>query len=174
MEFGLSTLAQSAYAYAAATSIELLLVGGVFLLILVYGLTYGKYRLSTLLISSYVGLALFSLFPYLDSIPWDPGLLFNKVTVMPVAVFTILTVFMYVTLVPIIDTEFSRRKLRKWYEAVVLSLSITIVFTTSVYHIGISQNMVAPQSLLDSLFLPTYFLFWWFILPLIGLYITRD
>jgi len=174
MELGFSTLAQSAYAYAAATSIELLLFGGVFLLLLVYGLTYGKYRLSALLIAAYVGLVLFSLFPYLDLIPWNPEPLFNKITVLPVAVFAMLVIFTHFTLSPVIDRQFSRRKLRKWFEAGVLSLSITIVFTASVYHVGISQNVVIAQSLLDSLFLPVQYIFWWFLVPLIGLYVTRD
>ena len=174
MEFGFSTLAQSAYAYAATTSIELMLFGGIFLLVLVYGLTYGKYRLSTLLIAAYVGMALFLLFPYLDSIPWDPGLLFKKITILPTAVFAIFVAFSYFILVPVIDCEFSRRKLKQWFEAGVLSLSITIVFTAIVYHIGISENVATPESLLDSLFLPVQYLFWWFLVPLMGLYITRD
>lgn len=174
MEFGFSTLAQSAYAYAATTSIELMLFGGIFLLVLVYGLTYGKYRLSTLLIAAYMGLALFSLFPYLDSIPWNPGLLFNKITMLPTAVFAIFVAFSYFILVPVIDCEFSHRKLKQWFEAGVLSLSITIVFTASVYHIGISENVVTPQSLLDSLFLPVQYLFWWLLISLVGSYIVRD
>ena len=174
MEFGLSTLAQNAYAHAATTSVELMLFGGVYLLVLVYGLTYGKYRLSTLLIAAYVGLVLFSLFPYLDSIPWDPGLLFNKISVLPTAVFAILVVFAYFILLPVIDCQFSRRKLRQLFEAGILSLSITIVFTAIIYHIGISENVATPESLLDSLFLPVQYLFWWFLVPLMGLYITRD
>lgn len=174
MEFGFSTLAQSAYTYAATTSIELMLLGGVFLLVLACGLAYGKYRLSTLLIASYMGLALFSLFPYIDAIPWDGGLLFNKISILPVAVFAILVFSTYLILVSVIDCQFSRRKLKKWFEAGILSLSITIILTASVYHIGISQNIVTSQSLLDYLFLPANFLFWWFLVPLIGLYITRD
>lgn len=174
MEFGFSTLAQGALAYAASTSIELMLFGGVFLLVLVYGLTYGKYRLSTLLIASYVGLAFFLLFPYMNSIPWNPGLLFDKITILPVAIFAVLVASIYFILLPSIDSEFSRRKLRKWFEAGVLSISIAIVFTASVYHIGIVQNVDTPQSLLDLLFLPTQYIFWWFLIPLIGFYLSRD
>lgn len=173
-EFGFSTLAQSAFSYAAATSVELMLFGGVFLLLLVLGLTYGKYRISTILISAYIGLALSLLFPYIDLIPWTPEILFSKISVLPVTVFLVFIVLLYFSLMPLIDSEFSRRKLRKWFEAVILSLSTAIVLTASIYHIGIVQNVVAPQSLLDSLFLPTQYIFWWFLIPLVGLYITRD
>jgi len=174
MEFGFSTLAQSAYAYAATTSIELMLFGGIFLLLLVFGLTYGKYRLSTLIISLYVGLALFLLFPYIGYISWNPGLLFNKITVLPVALFLLLILFVYFMIVSVIDCDFSRSKIKRWFEAGVLSLSITIILTASIYHIGISENVAVSQSLLDSLFLPAQYLFWWLLIPLVGLFITRD
>ena len=174
MEFGFSTLAQSARAYTATTSIELMLFGGIFLLMLAWGLAYGKYRLSTLIISLYAGLTPFLLFPYIDSVPWNPGLLFNKIEVLPVVLFAVLVFFIYFTLVPIIECQFSRVKIRRWFEAAVLSLSTTITLTASLYYIGISQTIIAPQSLLDSLFLEPVYLFWWFLIPLVGLYITKD
>lgn len=174
MEFGFSTLAQSALAYAAATSVELALLLGIFLMVLVFGFTYGKYRLAALIISAYTALALFLLFPYVDLIPWSPGLLFGKLSILPTVVFLIFVGLVYFALLPFIDAEYSRRQMRKWLEAGVLSLSVVVIFTASIYYAGITQNATAPQSLLDFLFLPPQYLFWWLLVPLIGLFIARD
>lgn len=148
-------------------------IGNFFVLILiaavlfVFALRAGRSLLISLILALYVGFALFTIFPFTDSFIVGDTALMRAVSGM--VLFAIFTIVPFILL----------RRVATSGAVFIHPLSLAVLtlatggFILAIgYHVLNIAALIPLTPSLDALFGPDKFFFWWFIAPLVGIFIT--
>lgn len=148
-------------------------IGNFFVLILiavllfVFALRAGRSLLISLILSLYVGFALFTAFPYTDTFIVGDTALMRAVS--GIVLFAIFTIAPFVLL----------RRVSTSGSVFIQPIPLAVLtFVTGGFILAIGYHVLNIAAVipltpsLDALFAPDRFFFWWFIAPLVGIFIT--
>lgn len=152
-------------------SLDTIILITIFVVFLVYGLRYGKYRMISLVISFYIVIPIISFFPYLNTLSFL-GESVNAITYSQIGVFLLIVIFLNVILSRFICEEFPSRGLRRLVEAGLLSASSGGLLLAIAYHIIPITALHDFAGPIDALFASATMFFWWLIIPLAVLLFT--
>lgn len=143
--------------------LALLIVAGVLFL---FALKAGRAAFITLVMALYAGFALFTVFPYKDMLAGDSA---TAAFVANTLIFGALTFFPYVLLRRISTTGSMHINPVLLFGLALLSGGFILALG---YHIlGLSAAIPLTPTL-NALFAPDKYFFWWFIAPLVGIFLT--
>jgi len=155
--------------FSGAITTDIIIIFSVFFLLFFFSVVYGKSNSASLLISLYIGILIFLMFPYLE----DTTLLKSsesQVTISHVSLFLIIVSLTYSIVRRMIFLEYSRNKIMKYIESGILSASSSVLFFSFLYHTIPIATLYNFGPSIDNLFSSQYF-FFWLVAPLIGLFI---
>jgi len=136
-------------------------------LLFFFALRAGRTLLISLILSLYVGFALFTVFPYKELIIVGDTALVRAVA--SIALFAAFTFFPYILLRRVSSSGSMR------INPIVLA-ALTLVtggFVLALgYHVLNIGDVIPLTPSLDLLFAPDKYFFWWFLAPLAGVYLT--
>lgn len=166
-----TALASSTQSYISSLSIDVTVLVVIFVLMFIYGLRYGKYSIVSLILSSYVAFVLFANFPFRESVSLDFGMLLNKFNIAETLFIIVIILLVHMVTKDIIDEDYSSRKIRRWVDVGVLSLSFSIFFMTILYMTDVA---IKPEigTLFDLIFTNAKYFFWLLVLPFVGIFIA--
>lgn len=166
-------LASSTDALSAVTnmSLDTVILITIFVVLLVYGLRYGKYRMISLVLSFYIVIPIISFFPYLQNLS-ILGESANATLYSQIGVFLLIVIFLNIILSRFICEEFPSRGMRRFFEAGLLSISSGGLLLAISYHIIPITALYDFAAPVDSLFASAAMFFWWLIIPLAVLLFT--
>ena len=142
----------------------LLIIAGI---LFFFALRTGRSMLISFILSLYVAFALFTVFPYTEQLLIGDTALMRAVS--GIALFAVFTAFPYV-LLRRVSTSGSMR-------IHPLTLGILALVTGGFvlalgYHVLDIASVIPLTPSLDALFAPDGYFFWWFIAPLIGIFVA--
>ncbi len=141
--------------------IVLVLVVALFL----FARTAGRGRFIAFFISLYIGYALYIVFPFIKYLPSTPAI---TALVSDVAVFGALSIAAYILLRNVVVSDFVSIST---IGLVILSLLGTGFLLALAYQIFPVRSVYTFTPAIDVFFVARAYFFWWFIAPLIGLFI---
>jgi len=161
-------LIQSTTANAGTFINDFLLVIILIGLMLFFMFRSGRRGVVSLTVAVYVGVTLYTLFPFKDAVlgatAGAPLASLSLMLVMLVG----FTVVPYVILSRVVVTDFLGRS--GVIFLLMISFLLTAMLLASAYHILPIREFYAFTPMLDALFAPKEFFFWWFISPLFALF----
>lgn len=132
-----------------------------------FALRVGRAMLISLVLALYVGFALFTVFPYKEMVLVGDTPLVRAVA--GIALFAVLTLFPYI-LLRRVSTSGSLH-INPIALAVLALVTGGFVLVLGYHVLNISAVIPLTPSL-DALFAPDKYFFWWFLAPLVGVFIT--
>lgn len=142
----------------------LLIIAGV---LFFFALRTGRSMLISLILALYVGFALFTVFPYKETFLIGDTPVMRAVAGM--VLFALFTFFPYV-LLRRVSSAGSMRILPAMLALLTLA---TAGFVLALgYHVLNIAAVIPLTPSLDALFAPDRYFFWWFVAPLLGIYLT--
>ena len=140
----------------------------IFIILLVYSLRYGKYKIISFIFSLYIAIPVFSYFPYIQFFSFfaesEKAILYSQIIF-----FLTIVVFFNIIIRKFISKEFSARGFRQFIESGFLAAVGSGLLLAISYHIipiTLIYDFAAP---IDALFSSTRMLFWWLAIPFIVL-----
>jgi hypothetical protein len=142
----------------------LLIIAGI---LFFFALRTGRSMLISFILALYIGFALFTIFPYKEQFLIGDTSLTRAVA--GIVLFVVLTVFPYV-LLRRVSTSGSMR-------IHPLTLGILALVTGGFvlalgYHVLDIASVIPLTPSLDALFAPDRYFFWWFVAPLVGIFVA--
>lgn len=142
----------------------LLIIAGI---LFFFALRAGRSLLISLILSLYVGFAIFTVFPYKEMFLIGDTPLVRAVA--GIALFAVFTFFPYVLLRRVASAGTMRI-----HPVLLAALAlVTGGFVLALgYHVLNIASVIPLTPSLDALFAPDKYFFWWFLAPLVGTYLT--
>ena len=133
-----------------------------------YGISAGRAKLISFMLSVYVGGFLFGNFSFLN------GIIKNG----SIAERFFSNVFVFFLLVLALNALFSKiitsgADDKKWWHALAISFSTSGLLFSYIFHIFPGKNIFTFSPLIQNLFASNGAFFWWLILPIIALFFAR-
>jgi hypothetical protein len=163
-----SGLLASVWESVTSISLDILIVLVSFALLVLYTFYFGKGRIIVLILALYVSALLYVFFPYLDSISFFSDLP-TSVAWSKMLIFAGFVVVSALVMGRLIGAEFSISTLYGWFETLLLSSLAVVLLLVLSYHLLPVSEIYDFGAYLDKLFEPVEYLFWWLVLPLLGL-----
>lgn len=158
------------YATTALSFIrEIVLLVSVFGALLVYAVIRGQRRLISLILGLYVALLLSLEFPYYTY--FFAHIDFLSDTVIRLSLFAFFTAFGSVFFERLTSRLLDESAIEGIGKKVVLALLGTALILSYSYHILHITNFIDPGAKIALLFSPPQYFFWWFIAPLVGIFL---
>ena len=126
----------------------------------------GRPAFATLLVSLYSGFALYTVFPYKEALSGGSAMVSF---VGNVIIFVVLTAFPYILLSRITTSGFMRVNSLFLFGLCVLLAGFILALG---YHLFSLTSVIPLSSSLDALFAPDKYFFWWFVAPLVGVFVA--
>ena len=163
-----TALLQSTTANAGTFVNDFLLVIILLGFMLFFMLRSGRRGVVSLTIAVYVGLTLYNLFPFRDVVlAATAGAPLASLSLMIVMLLGFTTI-PYIILSRVVVTDFLGRS--GIIFLLMISFLLTAMLLASAYHILPIRDFYAFTPVLDALFAPKEFFFWWFVSPLFALF----
>ncbi|MBU0750108.1 hypothetical protein KKH15_01165 [Patescibacteria group bacterium] len=161
-----------AFITVAFSNVWLLVGNFLILIVLTLGLLIfshrgGRSALLSLILALYAGYALYIVFPYTDLIVGAGGSPVVQ-AVISILLFFAGSALPYVLIRRITSGGFGSLSL---FPNIILAFLAASFLLTLGYHVFDISNIYSFPAPLDHLFAPQGYFFWWFIAPLVGLYI---
>lgn len=135
-----------------------------------YGISAGKSKLISLLISLYVSGFLFDKFYYLDQIIKTDSIASTfliRILVFLIIVFILNLLFSRVLRISAESSE------KKWWQALLLSFLAAGLLFSYLFHLFPAKDLFTFSPVIQNLFTSDKVFFWWLTLPLIALFLVR-
>jgi hypothetical protein len=131
-----------------------------------FSLRAGRAALITLIVSLYAGYALYAVFPYKDVLESGEG---TGAFAAHLLMFVALTAFPYVLIRRITTSGFMRVNGFLLFGLCLLTAGFILAIG---YHLFGLSGVFPLSSSLDALFAPDKYFFWWFVAPLVGVFVA--
>ncbi len=152
-------------------SVDMLVVGVLVVLLLAFGIHYGRNAAITLIVALYIALALYANFPYTDRLVLlknsAHGVLYSHLVI-----FFLLMALGYAMLSRVLLPDFSARTPGRILDSIILALTTAGLLVAFSYHIFPLDSIYNFGPAIDRLFASTTLFFWWLIAPLGAIYIS--
>ncbi len=125
----------------------------------------GRGQFVALIISLYSGYAMYSIFPFMGYLPSAPAI---TALASDLAVYGVLSGIAYVILRRIVVSDFLSIGI---IGVAILSVLGAGLLMSLAYNVFPVQNVYTFTPAVDLLFAPKEYFFWWFVAPLIGLFV---
>ncbi len=167
----LNSIFSSITSFIGAYSFDVSIIFFIFIFLFWYGLWYEKHRLTSLILSFYVALGLFKIFPYFEDIYilGDSEKMHITAEILLFLVFVILSVLVFNR---VIKGKFPKSGISRWFNIGILSLSTTGFLCAFSANMFLSEEFYTFAEPIAFLFSSAKVLFYWMIVPLIVLFIT--
>jgi hypothetical protein len=136
-------------------------------LLLVFAMRGGRSGLISLMISFYVGYAIYMLFPFAEIVVGAGGTPLIK-AILSVGMFILATLVPFLVIRRITGGGFGSLS---FFQNLLLSLLTSAFLIALGYHVFDIHQIYTFPAPMDQLFAPEGFFFYWFIAPLLGLFI---
>jgi hydrogenase-4 membrane subunit HyfE len=134
-----------------------------------YATWKGRQALINVIMGLYVALLISLEFPYYDFIL--NGLETQQgMAVMKLAFFALATVLSSILFTRIMPDEFRENRFESFGKKLLLALSATVLVMIFSFHVLPVTDFLTPGTLIQALFAPAQYFFWWLLLPLVILY----
>ena len=163
---GITNQATSFLASLSFDVIVLVVLMSVFLLI---GWFRSNRSLIGIIFSTYIAIVLWAYVPYIESIPYDLGLLFDKYELNGLILLLVIIALLHVVLDYALDFDYANKRLKRFVESIILAGGATLALLSSLYITKIATNLNS-NSFLDSLFTNELYFFGILIVPLVALF----
>lgn len=133
-----------------------------------YGISAGRAKLISFMLSVYIGGFLFENFSYLNEIIKSGSIaekFFSKVFI-----FFLLVLALNILFSKIITSGADDKK---WWHAFIISFFTSGLLFSYIFHIFPGKNIFTFSPLIQNLFASNSAFFWWLILPLVALFFAR-
>lgn len=133
-----------------------------------YGISAGRAKLVSFMLSVYVGGFLFDNFSYIDELIKNGSIaekFFSKVFI-----FFLLVLALNILFSKIITSGADNKK---WWHALLISFSTSGLLFSYIFHIFPGKNIFTFSPLIQNLFASNDAFFWWLILPILALFFAR-
>lgn len=135
--------------------------------LLVFAMRGGRSGLISLMISFYVGYAIYILFPFADMVVGIGGTPLIK-AILSIGMFVVATVVPFLIIRRITGGGFGSLS---FFQNLILALLASSFLIALGYHVFDIHQIYTFPAPMDQLFAPEGFFFYWFIAPLLGLFI---
>lgn len=144
---------------------------GTFTLSFIIALWWGRQTVINIICSLYLGLLLFTNFPYLTKILGE-GHKATSDALITIGVFGLLTGICFLIMNRVMPREYLEGKFESFPKKVLLAAALTVLLIFICYTVLPLNTFLTPQPVLLSLFTAEQFKFWWLIIPLIAMAIN--
>lgn len=135
--------------------------------LLVFGLRGGRSALISLILSFYAGYAIYAVFPFKDAILSAGGTPLIR-TILSIGIFVVASILPFVLIRRITSGGFGSLS---FIPNLILAFLAAAFLLAIGYHLFSLSSVYPLSGTLDAAFSPSQFFFWWFIAPLIGLFL---
>ncbi len=135
--------------------------------LLVFALRGGRSALISLILSMYAGYAIYAVFPFTDEILATGGTELIR-TIFSVGIFVAATILPFILIKRLTSAGFGSLS---FVPNLILSFLGAAFILALGYQLFAISSVYPLTDTLDTAFAPTKFFFWWFIAPLIGLFL---
>ncbi|OGG54381.1 hypothetical protein A3D62_00430 [Candidatus Kaiserbacteria bacterium RIFCSPHIGHO2_02_FULL_49_11] len=149
---------------SGALSTDILIIGALFILFVVYGLRYGKSGSVSLMLSLYVGILAFISFPYREKIALYGSSEF-QVALLYILAFCVGVFVAHYIVRRFVFAEYPMSRVVRIAQAALLAAGSTGLLFAFAYHALPVSTLYDFDAVIDSLFSSQYF-FWWLVAPL--------
>lgn len=159
----LSGVFTDAWALTGSVLALLILTGA----LLVFAMRGGRSALISLILAFYAGYAIYAVFPYKDVLLSAGGTPLIR-TLLSIAIFTVGTIVPFVLIKRLTSAGFGSLS---FVPNLFLSLLAASFLLALGYHLFAISSVYPLTDTLDAAFAPSQYFFYWFVAPLIGLFI---
>lgn len=161
-------------------SLDVLVLVGIFIVLAVCGFYFGKNKLVAFVLAFYPSIFLFQHFPYVDNFTfWRANA--EQVNLSHALIFAVFFILCNFLLVKLVHADFGFSKTRRLLEVVILSISaviLIVIFCQHIVPIKLFYGSAGVRGLggggeVAALFSSKNGLFWWFLAPIIGVFVTN-
>jgi hypothetical protein len=135
-----------------------------------YGILAGKGKLISLLISFYVGGFLFSNFYYFNNLTKENNLF--ELFLLRIFVFFLIILALNILFSKILAVR-SEKESKKWWQILLISVFLSGLLFSYIFHLFSGEKLFIFSPFLQNLFASKTAFFWWLILPLAAIFLTR-
>ena len=151
----------SVFSFASSFLVVLVLFGALFF----FARYVGRGQFVALLVSFYTGYTLYSVFPFASLLPSTPA---STALITDLALFGAFVAATYIILRRVVVSDFLSIGTIGLF---ILSLLAAGFLLALAYHVFPVRSVYSFTPAIDALFAPKGFFFWWFIAPLLGLFV---
>lgn len=165
-------LAGNAQEFFTTLSLDTATILTIFVILLIFGMRWGKSFLTNFIVSIYIAGFLFVKFPSGMLGNFDFGSLFNTYNILGLIIFLIFLSIVHVIVGYMLEFEFSDSRIRNTFSNVLLSAGGTVGLMGILYATGIAQMTNMSLSLLSTVFSNELYLFGLLLAPLVLLFLV--
>ena len=155
----------------ATSSLDTIILIVVFLVLLIYGMKFGKRRIISLILSFYISIPIINFFPYSESISFfgdtEKAVLYSQI-----GFFALVIVFINIILERVVILEIYSSGARKLIENIFLALAGSGLLISISYHIISISELHDFAEQIDLVFASSVLFFWWLMVPLVVIFFT--
>lgn len=173
MKGSIESVTGEALGYVTGFSIDTLFLGGLFLLLLAYGLHGSKGRLASLILAVYAALVLVPLFPYMDIVNIGEKVILSRFDLMSLVIYIGFILLAYITMLRVTEYEQEAIGFGKLYQTVLLSFFATGLLALGAFKTSLVEGfkILTP---IDTFFTTPEYAFWLIFGSLVTIFvITR-
>ncbi|MBX4210628.1 hypothetical protein KW783_01510 [Candidatus Parcubacteria bacterium] len=159
------------FANLTGATLDLSVIGVVFLVSLIYCIRYGRSSLVALVLAFYPAILLFETFPYIRKVTLvsDAG---SGIVINNLIIFLVFLSASFIAVRRVIGHDYSQGY-KRYFESIILSLAATILVVTVTYHVVPIGKLYNFSAAFDVFFAGTAAYFWSLLIPLILIFIQR-
>jgi hypothetical protein len=143
-------------------SSDIFAMGAIFAILLALGIWKGQGTLAALALALMIGTTFETAFPYHSIETASPYL--------PIAVFVVLVGIAFYVLLGIVSVYSAQSGVGEWLKTALLAALTTTLFVAITYHVISIAPIYVWSGILDHVFKPETYFFWWLIAPLAVIY----
>lgn len=171
MKGSIESITEEAFGYLTSLSIEILFLGGFFLLIIAYGLRSSRGNLIGIILSIYIALLLTPLFPYKDILNVGEKVVLGRFDLGSLLIYFGFIFLAFIAMRRVVDYEWELTRLGGLYQTVALAFFVTGLLSLGAFKTSLIDGFKTLTPV-DTLFTTPEYFFWWIFASIITIFIT--
>jgi len=171
MKGSIESVTGEAFAYVTSLSIDALFLGGLFLLLLAYGLRGSQRSLVSLILAVYAAILLAPLFPYTDIISVGERVVLERFDLMSLVIYASFILLAYIAMRRVMEYELEATRFGKLYQTGLLAFFATGLLALGAFKTSLIEGFQVLTPV-DIFFTTPEYAFWWIFASLVAIFIT--
>jgi hypothetical protein len=153
-------------------SLDILVLAILFVALAAYAFYFGKNKLIAFILAFYPAILLFQAFPYTENLTFWRGSA-DQVVFSKLLIFLVFFILLNVVLLKVVSGEFAYSRSGKFFQVGILALSGVIILLAFSHYFLPLKGMYTFSSATEKIFAIRDGVFWWFLVPLVGVFISN-
>lgn len=171
MNGSIESVTGEAFGYVTSLSIDILFLGGLFLLLLAYGLRSNKRCLANLVLAVYAALLLAPLFPYTNIISVEEKVVLERFDLVSLIIYISFIILAYIAIRRVMEHEWETTRFGKFYQTGLLAFFATGLLSLGAFKTSLIKGFQTLTPV-DTLFTTPEYVFWWIFASLVTIFVT--